>query len=134
MRQSTGIVGLYILLLWVLTSCATQAPQSGSELYSTYCASCHGRYADGAGPVSADMTIPDLRYLSADNNGVFPGTELVRVIDGRSTVKAHGTRQMPAWGDAFADMEGANDTSAQARVMAKIQALVAYLESIQQKR
>jgi len=138
MRQSTGIVAVCIPLLFIIASCATQAPRpdtppSGSALYAANCANCHGRYADGMGPVSSDMAIPDLRYLAADNGGVFPGTEIVSVIDGRSTVKAHSARQMPVWGDAFTRMEGSNP-SAQAHVTAKIQALVAYIETIQQSR
>jgi mono/diheme cytochrome c family protein len=135
MHQSVAIVSACVVSLCGAMSCATQSksPPSGSALYATNCASCHGRYADGSGPVSADMTIPDLRYLTADNHGVFPGAEIAAIIDGRSTVKAHGARQMPVWGDVFASMEGA-DTSARAHANAKIQALVTYLESIQQNR
>ena len=138
MSQSTGIAAVCILLLFTLTSCASQVtssdtPPSGSALYAANCAGCHGRYADGTGPVSSDIAVPDLRYLTADNGGVFPGTQIVSVIDGRSTVKAHIGRQMPVWGDVFTVMEGGNP-SAEAHVTAKIQALVGYLESIQQSR
>jgi mono/diheme cytochrome c family protein len=120
-------------LLFGVASCATQTPPSGTSLYAADCASCHGRYADGTGPASADIAVPDLRYLAADNGGVFPRTEVSNVIDGRSPVKAHLARQMPVWGDTFASMERSNK-SAEAPVRAKIDALVDYLAAIQQRR
>jgi len=49
-------------------------------------------------------------------------------IDGRQAVKAHGESQMPIWGDAFAKSATGGDERA---VKAKIDAVVAYLESIQ---
>ena len=129
--QRTIIAAL--LLLFGVASCASQPPPSGNALYAANCASCHGRYADGAGPASTDIVIPDLRYLAADNGGVFPRTEVLNVIDGRKPVNAHFTRQMPIWGDTFAGMEGSNKSS-EAHVRAKIDALVDYLAAIQQRR
>ena len=135
MHQRIGAVSVCLLLLLGDASCTThtRSSPSGSALYAANCAGCHGRYADGTGPVSADMSVPDLRYLAADNGGVFPGNTIVAIIDGRSAKQAHIARQMPVWGDVFASREGA-DASAEATATAKIQALVTYLESIQQRR
>jgi hypothetical protein len=36
--------------------------------------------------------------LSKNNNGVFPLNAVYEVIDGRKSIKAHGTREMPIWG------------------------------------
>lgn len=132
MRQSIAIVGSCISLALAIAGCATHATQSGAELYAANCASCHGRYADGEGPASADLggRVPDLRDLAARNGGVFPRAQVIDVIDGRFIVKAHGERLMPVWGDAFAQMESPNK-SAQARANAKIQALADYLATIQ---
>lgn len=43
----------------------------------------------------------DLTVLTKKNNGVFPFNSVYEVIDGRQLVIAHGTRDMPIWGDRF---------------------------------
>jgi mono/diheme cytochrome c family protein len=132
MGQFTAIVATGILLLLVVASCTTQPSPSGGDLFAANCASCHGRYAEGDGPAGAAMAraIPDLRYLAANNGGVFPRGRLEDVIDGRAFVKAHGDREMPVWGEAFATLSGPT-RSAQARAAANIHALVDYLATIQ---
>ena len=35
------------------------------------------------------------------NGGTFPFTEVVKAIDGRQKTRAHGTSQMPVWGEVF---------------------------------
>ena len=62
---------------------------------------------------------------------LFPREWVAEVIDGREIVAAHGERQMPVWGNAFAELDAANGSS-KARTEAKIQALVAYLIEVQQ--
>ena len=135
MRQAVGIVGSCVALLLGVAACSKAPAVSGGELYAANCASCHGRYADGEGPAAADVSgpVPDLRYLAARNGGTFPRAWVADVLDGREIVKAHGDRQMPVWGDAFAEMEGANE-SAKAHTTAKIQVLADYLVGIQQSK
>ena len=48
------------------------------------------------------MPPPDLTVLAKKNNGVFPFNSVYEIIDGRKTVVAHGTRDMPIWGDRYA--------------------------------
>jgi mono/diheme cytochrome c family protein len=135
MRGIVGPVGSCIATLLFVAGCA-KAPTSsaGAELFAANCASCHGRYGEGDGPAAAEASsaIPDLRYLAARNRGEFPLAWVTEVIDGREIVKAHGDRLMPVWGNAFAQIDGANG-AAEARTTAKIQALVDYLRTIQQK-
>lgn len=82
---------------------ADDVGKSGKALYAQYCASCHGAEGRGDGPVAKSLTVevPDLtRY--AQRHGAFFDRELVvRVIDGRHVIAAHGTRTMPIWGEAF---------------------------------
>jgi hypothetical protein len=54
--------------------------------------------------VSAGLKVPppDLTVLAKKNNGVFPFNSVYEIIDGRKTVIAHGTRDMPIWGDRYA--------------------------------
>ena len=76
----------------------------GKAEYHSSCASCHGIDGKGNGPVGADLKVPpsDLTVLARKNNGVFPFNSVYEIIDGRKAVIAHGTRDMPIWGDRCA--------------------------------
>ena len=76
---------------------------SGSDLFKTYCAACHGTSAHGDGPLAAMMKKPppDLTQFAARNGGTFPSALVAQIIDGRQPVKGHGGPDMPVWGDAF---------------------------------
>jgi mono/diheme cytochrome c family protein len=105
-------------------------PVTGVQLFRMYCASCHGETARGTGPLSTQLTrpVPDLTNYTARNGGTFPGERLRQIITGRGPA-AHGDRTMPIWGDVFKRQESARDADAGAR----IDALVAFLQSIQQR-
>jgi mono/diheme cytochrome c family protein len=104
---------------------------AGSQLFRSYCASCHGTDARGAGPVADYLrnTPPDLTQYARRNGGVFPSQRLAEIIDGRH-VPSHGEREMPVWGDAFRAVPGG--TSA-AVVRGRIDAVVRFLEAIQER-
>lgn len=129
-RSQFSILGVVVLATF--GACQTMPTYSGRQLYASNCASCHGVYGGGDGPVAAVLKIPtsDLRYLAAANEGTFPEELVYKIIDGRELRVAHGKRQMPVWGEEFLAMEGF-DPAAERRVRAKIQALVDHLESIQ---
>lgn len=69
----------------------------GAKLYATLCASCHGVSGRGDGP-AAGALVPPPTDLTASTLTV---AELMRVIDGRRTVRAHGSDTMPVWGRVF---------------------------------
>lgn len=104
----------------------------GKVTYATYCASCHGADARGAGEVAATLSRKptDLTRLTAKNDGVFPAERMQAVIDGRVEVADHGSREMPVWGDLFLWPEG-DSPERRAHVERKIGDLVAYLQSVQ---
>lgn len=108
------------------------ALETGFSLYRTHCAVCHGKEAQGDGPLADQLRAapPDLTRLSARNAGRFDAETVARVIDGRHPVKGHGGPEMPTWGDAFKERR---DGYSEANVQARIAALVRYLESIQKK-
>jgi hypothetical protein len=57
------------------------------------------------------------------------------VIDGRFEVKVHGPRDMPVWGDWFsreAASSGARKGAQEEIVRERINALVGYIETIQE--
>lgn len=124
-------------LIWMVAASSGASPQTvapaastdadGQALYTTHCASCHGTSARGNGPVAASLRVPpaDLTQVAAKNGGNFPRAKAYRVVDGRD-VGAHGNADMPVWGDAFR-RHGLTDKESKAR----IEAIVAYLESIQ---
>ena len=110
------------------------AEEAGLAEYQNACASCHGASAMGDGPMAEFMTlkVPNLRTLSADNDGVFPMLDVIHVIDGRTGVRGHGT-EMPIWGAAFRD-EIAGEVGrygGEVAARGRILSLAYYLESIQ---
>jgi|SRR5579871_4981032 len=105
---------------------------SGAEMYKTFCAPCHGVEGKGNGPVASELkTAPtDLTQLAKKNNNVFPRERVRSYIEGKSTkeVAAHGSREMPIWGDVFRGI--ANDQGA---ITYRLLTLTSYLESLQAK-
>jgi mono/diheme cytochrome c family protein len=106
--------------------------ESGAALFRSYCASCHGSDARGAGPVATELRRlpPDLTTFAMRNGGVFPGERLKQIIDGRG-IASHGTSEMPVWGTAFRrTREGLSGDA----VKARIDAVTSYLEGLQMRR
>ena len=108
---------------------STAPNDPGSQLFRSYCASCHGTTAQGNGPVAEYLQRPppDLTQYTARNGGVFPRERVYGIIDGRD-VPTHGDREMPVWGDAFKATPGGSSAAA---IKARIDAIVRYLEGIQ---
>jgi hypothetical protein len=68
-----------------------------------YCGSCHGKDGRGEGSVSPylKIKIPDLSLLKKSHKGIYPLDDVMAAIDGRRSVRAHGDRHMPVWGEVF---------------------------------
>jgi mono/diheme cytochrome c family protein len=98
------------------------------KMFDTYCAVCHGKEGKGDGPASKSLAkVPaDLTKIAARNGGTFPETKVRRYIEGADEVAAHGTRDMPMWGDLFKSLN--RDTAA-----LRVAALADYLKGMQQK-
>lgn len=121
---------------WPLVTIAEEEPGNaarGRAAFNLYCSSCHGKSAQGDGPVAATLkTLPtDLTQLAASNGGKFPADQTYAYIDGRNAVPAHGPSDMPVWGLSFQNR--GQDTDQEAMVRHKIKDLVAYIESLQDK-
>ena len=107
---------------------------SGQQMYNTYCAVCHGVDGKGNGPAAAAMKTPptDLTVLAKDNNGRFPDTHIVTVLQFGVETSAHGSQEMPVWGTALRSLSrGAVNPSAQEQQ--RISNLTNYLRSLQQQ-
>ena len=101
---------------------------SGDQLYGEFCAVCHGADAKGNGPASSALKSnpTDLTQITRRNGTKFPDLKMRAILEGSETIGAHGTSDMPIWGDVFKSIS-ANQTFGQMRV----DALVKYLQSIQ---
>jgi mono/diheme cytochrome c family protein len=111
---------------------ASAVQQAGRDYYVEACASCHGMDGRGVGPVALSLATqpPDLTTMAARRGGEYPYDELASYIDGRKAVVAHGSREMPVWGERFAD-EFPADPQRERIIHGKVLMLLVYLESIQ---
>ena len=106
------------------------SPASGKEMFATYCAVCHGSDGKGAGPAAVALKNrpTDLTQLAAKSGGKYPGFLVTETLSGKA-VAAHGSKEMPVWGDLFRAMENGDNTFIQLRLVN----LTSYVESIQAK-
>ena len=106
---------------------------SGKQMYTSYCAPCHGVDGRGNGPVADSLKVApaDLSVLSNDHNGKFPATHVISVLQFGSEAPAHGSKEMPVWGPIFGQMDhpdASQDTQA-----LRISNLTRYIETLQVK-
>jgi hypothetical protein len=105
----------------------------GTPLFERYCTSCHGVAGRGDGPAAASLRPrpADLTGIAKRRGGQFPTGQIAQFIDGRFELAAHGSREMPVWGERFgADVPNAGVGESIAR--GNIASLLEYLKSIQQ--
>ena len=108
------------------------SPASGQEMFKAYCAVCHGTDAKGGGPAANAMKVPpaDLTQLASKNGGRFPELKVYGIIHGDAEMPtAHGSKDMPVWGNVFQSMSRDNGAGMQQRVAN----LTAYIKSLQAK-
>ena len=107
----------------------TYTAPTGPEMFRAYCAACHGPNATGNGPAAPALKKEpaNLTQLSKKNGGKFPGVHVRLVIEGSPEIPAHGSRDMPMWGQLFKEMEGPS------HAMLRVAILVDYLEKLQEK-
>ncbi|MGA8491973.1 MAG: cytochrome c [Terriglobales bacterium] len=107
------------------------SPASGKEMYTAYCAVCHGTEGKGDGPAASALKVPptDLTTLSKNNGGKFPAMKVTSTIRGDSALPAHGSKEMPVWGSLFWTMSHGHEGEVQQRVAN----LTHYIETLQAK-
>jgi mono/diheme cytochrome c family protein len=104
---------------------------SGKEMFTTYCAVCHGTDGKGGGPAASALKVPptDLTMLSKNNGGKFPSLKVTAAIRGEADLPAHGSKDMPVWGKLFWSMSRGHEGEVQQRVAN----LTHYIETLQAK-
>lgn len=100
-------------------------PSNAEAAYTQYCASCHGTTGRGDGPAAAALQPPPTD-LTRSTLGV---AELMQVIDGRRTVRAHGTGRMPVWGSVFEE-EGEGSDRQHRDALRRVQGLAEYVQAL----
>lgn len=147
MRTRLRIAGIVLTVVALAASSPCVVADEiadGRAYFLRYCASCHGVEADGRGYVAPALAHPpgDLRHVGERDDVTLHGDvrqrhdvlaeRIARFIDGRGIVTAHGTREMPVWGERFDDVH-AEGAARERAVRERINAMVAYLLSIQAK-
>ncbi|HWO42525.1 MAG TPA: cytochrome c [Candidatus Eisenbacteria bacterium] len=103
MRAKLTLLAMIAAVFYCTATAGAGGADGGQKLYLQHCASCHGKDGKGSGPVSPHLKVkvPDLTLLKNNNNGRYPLDYVVSTIDGRRSVRAHGDREMPVWGEIF---------------------------------
>ena len=104
--------------------------------YMNSCASCHGVDGTGNGPMADQLKgkPTDLTVLAKDNGGTLPYQKVYQTIDGtwnQGNLRAHGSDEMPIWGDVFRREAGGEHVYMQTK--GKIMAIIQYIDSLQKK-
>ncbi len=130
------LLAVFVASVSSYAAAADQPPTGaagGKIIFREVCATCHGVDARGTGPVARSLKTPpaDLTQITKRHGGSFPADEVKVFIDGRKDVAAHGSRQMPVWGDSLAQAVSDEGTREE-RIQRAIEMLVEYLQTLQQ--
>jgi len=141
--KANALFSLILVILAVsmsVTEAFAQAAASsvaaGKADYLTNCADCHGQNGKGSGPnmnVIPGIKPADLTTIAARNGGVFPTTQVANTIDGRQSTPSHKRFDMPFWGVNFQEPGKEFTPESEAKAKARIDAIVAYIETLQVK-
>ena len=129
--KSLVTCGLALLLIPGLVAKKNPAAGlSGRDIYMDRCGACHGEDGTGNGPAVGALRImpPDLTLLAQRSGGTFPTVRVKNLLGEPVNITAHGSREMPIWGELF----GAKNAQEQQEANERFKALASYLESIQQ--
>lgn len=104
---------------------------SGKQMFTQYCAACHGPDAKGNGPARVALKVPaaNLTTLAKRHGGTFPYDYVTKVLQFGPGFATHGSSDMPTWGPIFRYMDNYNNAAVQKR----IKNLCDYLNSLQEK-
>lgn len=132
--RATRVAAIAALSMLVATAArATDHP--GQAPFEQYCASCHGQAADGQGPMAEQLKKKpeDLRKLHQVFGSPLAKPRLREVIDGRDMPRAHGTSDMPVWGEKLLASVPPTPDGKEFFKRGTIFVIIDYLETLQVK-
>lgn len=106
------------------------SPSDGKQMYTSYCAPCHGADGKSRGPAAPALKVQptDLTTLTRNNQGKFPDSHIATILQFGAQMPSHGSAEMPVWGPIFGNM--ARTTTAVEKQQ-RISNLTHYLKTIQ---
>jgi mono/diheme cytochrome c family protein len=101
--------------------------------YVAHCQGCHGSDGDGRGEVAAYLKPPaaDLTRLWESYGSPLDRERLAATINGRESLRVHGPRSMPVWGEEFFSAAPPGTANLEEVRAGIIGALVDYLQTLQ---
>lgn len=133
------LIGWLPAAAWSQAAAVPATNDLGRAEYLSNCAGCHGPEGRGDGHFRDFLIRPpaDLTTLSRRNDRVFPYQAVYQMIDGRTPVGSHGSREMPIWGadyraQALTMSSPGGAPSPETYVRYRINLLLEYLYRIQQ--
>lgn len=113
------------------TAIKQTSPASGKEMFTQYCAPCHGADGKGNGPAAGAMKTPpaDLTQLAKKHDGKFPANSVASTLKFGNGPGAHGSAEMPVWGPLLQSLDKYHETVVQQR----ISNIITYIETLQAK-
>ncbi len=124
------VFSLVLLFLCLAAFCESQqrqikyvpvkptSPASGQEMYTAYCAVCHGKEGKGNGPAAEALKVPppDLTILARKNLNNYPYDRVRNAIVGDVRLPTDGAKEMPGWGELFWCMSQGHSSEVQLRI------------------
>jgi mono/diheme cytochrome c family protein len=94
------------------------SPNSGQEMYTQYCAGCHGSGGQGQGPAARYCTVSpaNLALLAKNNHGVFPANHVSQVLHTGTGKRPKGQGYMPVWEPLLRSMNADKPDTTELRI------------------
>ena len=107
------------------------SPTSGKQMFTSYCAPCHGVDGKGHGPAAIALKAQpsDLTAFAKNNHGAFPDTHIVSILQFGAEIPSHGSHEMPVWGPILGKMNTANAQEKDLRITN----LSRYIQTMQER-
>jgi hypothetical protein len=105
----------------------------GYPYYRAYCATCHGVFADGKGPIAPFLKRQptDLSRLTHAYGSPLPRAKVAAFIEGATMPDEHGRSDMPVWGKRLRSEMGPPSHANQPAERMIVNLIVDYLVAIQ---
>ena len=133
-RSAQGVLVILTVVSLPVTGVATPTDDTAKAMYLRYCGACHGEGGKGDGAVSGFLRPKpsDLTQLAKKAGGAYSSAQVMQMIDGTKTVRAHGDADMPVWGEIFRQ-QSTTPLTRRVETQGKLMLIAEYLRSIQEK-